>query len=115
MSIIGTTATALKDDTHIFYESEVLAIVHRYKTKSSGLVGTTVWGWRGKRSQLGEREDRKLKDLARHYGTSVVWPSLSFRSVYVRSLASQVSVPQHCEPLELVHVLGGQLAIRQAS
>ncbi|ETW80802.1 hypothetical protein HETIRDRAFT_476500 [Heterobasidion irregulare TC 32-1] len=97
MSITGTTATVLKDDTHIFYESEVLAVVHRYKTKSSGLVGTTVWGWRGKRSQLGEREDRKLKDLARHYGTSVVF------------------VPQHCEPLELVHVLGGQLAIRQGS
>ncbi|KAI0297169.1 hypothetical protein BC826DRAFT_1090943 [Russula brevipes] len=81
----------------IFYDSEVLAIVHRVKAKPSGLVETMLWGWQGRRSQIGEREQRKLKDMARHYGTKLY-------------LAHQ-----GCEPPELVHALGGQLATRQGT
>jgi hypothetical protein len=95
MSVTGAAATGLKDDTNVFYDSEVLAIVLRVKLKSSGLVETTLWGWQGRRSQIGKREQRKLKDMARHYGTRLC------------------PVQQGCEPPELVHALGGRLAIRQ--
>ncbi|KAH9986530.1 hypothetical protein BJV74DRAFT_844539 [Russula compacta] len=97
MSITGATATGVKGDANIFYDSEILAIVHRAKMKSSGLVETTLWGWEGRRSQIGEREQRKLKDMARHYGTKL-YP-----------------VQQGCEPPELMHTLGGRLATRQGT
>ncbi|KAI0266864.1 hypothetical protein BC834DRAFT_873918 [Gloeopeniophorella convolvens] len=97
MSIAGATATGVKGNTSVFYDSEVLAIVHRFKTKSTGLVETKLWGWQGRRSQIDEREERKLKDMGRHYGTKLC------------------SVHQGCEPLELVRALGGQLALRQGS
>ena len=70
--ITGSTATALTRDVNVFYESEVLAIIHRSKSKSSGLVATAVFAWWGMRSQVGEREQRKLQDLAKRYGTSLV-------------------------------------------
>ena len=95
MSVTGATATSLKNDTNVFYDSEILAIVRRVKLKSSGLVETTLWGWQGRRSQIGEREQRKLKDMARHYGTKLF------------------PVQQDCEPPELVQALGGWLATRQ--
>jgi hypothetical protein len=95
MSVTGAAATGLKDDTNVFYDSEVLAIVLRVKMKSSGLVETTLWGWQGRRSQIGEREQRKLRDMARHYGTRLR------------------PVQQGCEPPELVRALGGRLATRQ--
>ena len=95
MSVTGAAATSLKNDTDVFYDSEILAIVRRVKLKSSGLVETSLWGWQGRRSQIGEREQRKLKDMARHYGTQLFL------------------VQQGCEPPELVHALGGRLATRQ--
>jgi hypothetical protein len=95
LSVTGAAAAGLKNDTDVFYDSEILAIVRRVKLKSSGLVETTLWGWQGRRSQIGEREQRKLKDMARHYGTKLS------------------PVQQGCEPLELVHALGGRLATRQ--
>jgi hypothetical protein len=95
MSVTGATATSVKGDTDVFYDSEILAIVHRAKARLSGLVETALWGWQGRRSQTGEREQRKLKDMARHYGTKLC------------------PVQQGCEPAELVHALGGRLAIRQ--
>ncbi|EEB99121.1 hypothetical protein MPER_01256, partial [Moniliophthora perniciosa FA553] len=70
MSIVGSSFTALSKDINVFHDSEVLAIVHRFKFKSSGLVGTIVWGWFGKNSQSGEREAQKLEELAKRYGTS---------------------------------------------
>jgi hypothetical protein len=72
MVIIGNTATAITNPCNVFYDSEVLAIIHRSKIQSTGLVSTTVWGWRGKRSSIGKREERKLQDLAKRYGTSLV-------------------------------------------
>ena len=95
MSVTGAAATSLKNDTDVFYDSEILAIVRRVKLKSSGLVETTLWSWQGRRSQIGEREQRKLKDMARHYGTKLF------------------PVQQGCEPLELMHALGGRLSTRQ--
>ncbi|KAG6819869.1 hypothetical protein H0H93_007803 [Arthromyces matolae] len=97
MSIVGTTATVLSRDQTIFYDTELLAIIHRSKSQLSGLVSTSVWGWEGKRAALGPREQRKLQEIAHRYGTSII------------------TIQQHCEPPPLVHALGGVLAIRQGS
>jgi hypothetical protein len=97
MSVTGATATSVKGNIDVFYDSEILAIVHRAKAKSSGLVETTLWNWQGRRSQIGEHEQRKMKDMARHYGTKLC------------------PLHQGCEPAKLLHALGGRLAIRQVS
>ncbi|TFY58115.1 hypothetical protein EVJ58_g6618 [Rhodofomes roseus] len=97
MTIIGNGATAVRRDAHIFYDHDVLAIIHRAKVRSAGLASTKVWGWKGKHSRLGEREEQKLQGLARQYGTKLIMAQ------------------QYCEPAELVAILGGKLAIRQGS
>ncbi|KAF8897057.1 hypothetical protein CPB84DRAFT_1681849, partial [Gymnopilus junonius] len=97
LAITGTTATPLSRGFEIFYDTEILVIIHRVKSKSSGLASTFVWCWLGRKSTLGDREEHKVDDLAKRYGTS---------AKFVHQLA---------EPAELVQVLGGQLAIRQGS
>ena len=73
LHISGNNATAVPDaSANIFYDNEVLAIIHRHKLKKSGLVDTTVWGWKGAKSELGEREERKLGELAKRYHTEIV-------------------------------------------
>ncbi|KAF6760294.1 hypothetical protein DFP72DRAFT_1063353 [Ephemerocybe angulata] len=97
MSIVGSNSTTLTKDTSVFFESEALAIIHRFKDASSGLVDTYVWGWLGKKSQFGEAEEKKLHELARRYGTM------------------PVIVRQCAEPAHLVKLLGGRLAVRQGT
>ncbi|KAF9222682.1 hypothetical protein BS17DRAFT_707889 [Gyrodon lividus] len=97
MSVIQSSTTTVQHGTNIFYDTEVLVIVHRAKSYESGLVATKVWCWRGKECHYGEREEKKIGELARRYGTS----------------AELVS--QQREPSELVHIIGGQLAIRQGT
>ena len=72
LSLLGTTASPLAKDAHVFYDSEMLVIIHRAKVKSSGLVASTVWAWRGQRAKPGEREMGKAQELARRYGTTLV-------------------------------------------
>lgn len=72
MRIAKSTANSISKDTHVFYDTEVLAIIQRSKSISSGLVSTKVWSWQGKRSQYGEKEERKLQELAQRYGTILV-------------------------------------------
>lgn len=95
LSINNGTAIPVLRDPHIFYDTEVLVIVHRVKARDSGLVSTKVWCWHGKQCQFGEREEKKADELARRYGSTLE------------------TVFQRREPPELVHVLGGKLAIRQ--
>ncbi|KAK0461206.1 uncharacterized protein EV420DRAFT_186624 [Desarmillaria tabescens] len=95
--ISGGSATTITQDINVFYDTEVLAVVHRSKSKSSGLASTTVWAWQGKASQLKEKEEQKLKELAARYGSHYI------------------VVPQYAEPTELLRVLENQLAIRQGS
>ncbi|KAI0675065.1 hypothetical protein C8Q78DRAFT_965332 [Trametes maxima] len=97
LSIAGNTASAISRDTSVFYDAEFLAVVHRAKVRSSGLVQTKVWGWHGRNAHVGEQETQKLQELARRYGTT------------------PVMVPQAREPAEFVSVLGGQLATRQGT
>ena len=72
MAVVGNTATAVSRDPHIFYDHDVLAVIHRAKVRSTGLVSTKVWGWRGRHSRVGEREEQKLQALSRQYGTKLV-------------------------------------------
>ena len=72
MAISNGSATAINNDQHVFYDTELLAIVHRAKAKSSGLVATKVWAWQGRRAQPGERELQKVQELARRYSASPV-------------------------------------------
>lgn len=81
--ITGTTATPLSRNLDIFYDSEILAIVHRTKSKSTGLASTTVWCWLGRRSLLGDREERKIHDLSKRYGTSAVSKTIFFRLLLI--------------------------------
>ncbi|KAJ7188111.1 hypothetical protein C8R46DRAFT_1023578 [Mycena filopes] len=89
MAITGSTAVPLAL-THIFYDTEILAIIHRSKSSSTGLINSTVWSWQGRSSNMGSKESAKLGELAKRYGTSIL-----------------------SEPIELVQCLGGTLAIRQ--
>lgn len=113
MAVAGGSATVMNNDTNIFYESELLVIVHRFKTRSSGLVATKMWRWKGKQAQMGEHEERKTKDLARHHGTSMVRRRVTLITMSELKDSTQEFVAQCQEPDELVHVLGGQIAIRQ--
>lgn len=72
MSIVGASATAVVKDTNVFYDHEILAVIHRFKVKTAGLMETRVWGWLGKNSSAGERELKALADLAKRYGTKLV-------------------------------------------
>ena len=83
MSIVGSLITSITHETNVFYDSEILAIIHRSKTKSSGLVGTKVWGWYGAKSKAGEREGRKLQELAWRYNTPLVRDGYVHRSSVV--------------------------------
>ncbi|KAL5484982.1 hypothetical protein ACEPAI_7624 [Sanghuangporus weigelae] len=91
----STEITKGPDNGYMFYETEVLAIVHRAKSRSSGLVTTKLWAWIGRKAGVGEREEKKLQELAKRYGTVLL------------------RCGQCAEPQELVNILGGILVIRQ--
>ncbi|EJD42707.1 hypothetical protein AURDEDRAFT_114944 [Auricularia subglabra TFB-10046 SS5] len=93
--ISGSTSTPARKPQHVFYETETVAVVYRAKDQKSGLVNSKVWAWRGREANAGEREDQKLADLAKRFGTTLI------------------ECPQGTEPLELVHLLGGELITRQ--
>lgn len=76
LTLTGTTATSLTRSLDIFYETEILVIIHRTKSKLSGLASTSVWCWLGRKSILGDREERKLQELAKRYGTTAVLESI---------------------------------------
>jgi hypothetical protein len=84
LSIMGLTTTPVLQSSNIFYDTELLAIVHRSKSRVDGLVSTALWVWRGKHIQVGDKEQRKIQDLARHYGANAVscWFILLFCAVY---------------------------------
>ena len=70
--ITGNAATPLSRNLDTFYDTEILSIIHRTKSKSTGLANTAVWCWLGRKSILGDREGKKLNDLAKRYGTTAV-------------------------------------------
>jgi hypothetical protein len=96
MLVTGSSTVPVPNgDRHILYDMELYAVIQRTKSSKSGLVDSAVWGWTGKGARMGEREEWKMNELAKRYGTPLM------------------SVKQYEEPLELVHALGGLLAVRQ--
>lgn len=96
LSIVGLASNAIGDDTSVFYDTEILAIIQRAKVKSNGLVDTKVWGWMGKDAVVGPKEERALADLAKRYGTKLVgvilFPFLWFKLKFdCRSLSSSTT------------------------
>lgn len=81
----------------VFYDEETYVIVHRAKSRSSGLVDTKVWVWRGQKVVKDELGEVKVKEFGKRYNTSLV------------------EREQDDEPQELVHILGGSLVVRQVS
>jgi hypothetical protein len=94
LAVASHIATPIKEDHDIFYDSEVLAVIQRAKSRSTGLVKTTVWGWRGQQGKLGDQEAQKLREISKRYGTSLLL------------------VEQSEERVDLLHALGGKLAVR---
>lgn len=71
MTVSGSTVTPLQD-INVFYDDEVVVIIHRKKSTSSGLVATSIWAWIGKGSRHGDEEKSKLTEMASRYGTTFV-------------------------------------------
>lgn len=78
LSIVGSSSGAISDDTNVFYDTEILAVIERAKVKSSGLVDTKIWGWIGKNAKVNSKEEKALMDLAKRYGTKLVGVILIF-------------------------------------
>lgn len=95
LAITATSATTINDPLNIFFDTEVLAVVQRSKSRSSGLVKTAVWGWQGQHSTLGNHEAHKLQEVAKRYGTSLIF------------------LEQYGERPDLIQALGGTLVIRR--
>lgn len=76
MSVVHTNAVPVQRDTNVFYDAEVLVVVYRAKSRESGLVETKVWCWQGKKCHFGDKEEKKVGELSRRYGTSAVGDSL---------------------------------------
>lgn len=74
LAISGNTAVAVSREPNVFYDSELVAIIHRGKEKASGLVSNKIWAWRGKNAEVGEREQRKVHELAERFNTTEVSP-----------------------------------------
>lgn len=72
--VTGKATSPVDSESHIFYDVEVRAIVHRYK--SSGLVSMRVYGWRGRQAEVGSDEAQKLGDLASRFRTTLVGQQL---------------------------------------
>jgi hypothetical protein len=81
----------------VFYDTELRAIVYRSKDVANGLASTTIWTWHGNAAKVGDDEKWKIRDLESRFGTKVI------------------PCTQGLEPLDLVSLLGGVIAIRQGS
>src|SRR5258706_12323753 len=96
-AISGSASTLIDSEPHIFYDGDIVTVVHRAKGKASDLVTTTGWGWEGRRSQCSEKEQKKLNEVASRFGTKLV------------------NAPQGKEPFEMGQLLGGTGVIRHGS
>ena len=72
LAISGSTHTLIDSEPHIFYDGDIVTVVHRSKGKASDLATTTVWEWEGLHSQCSEKEETKLNELASQFGTKLI-------------------------------------------
>ena len=80
---------------YVFYDTEILAIVHRVKSKASGLASTSVWCWLGKQSCFRDREEKKLHELSKRYGTSAVRFSVRCTPLFLLIFETEIG-PSPC-------------------
>src|SRR5258708_1623515 len=98
LSIRGRDAIPVSSHTHIFYETELRAIVYQCKEpRSGGLASTVVWVWQGKDAVLGDQEEWKIRDLESRFCTKAI------------------CCYQGGEPYDLIGLLGGVVAIRHGT
>ena len=71
-SVDGSSCDVVTHDADVFYDSELLAIAHRYASTSNGLASTRLWVWYGKKCISGEREEYKVQEFAKRYDTEPV-------------------------------------------
>jgi hypothetical protein len=83
MYVTSRSASPLDTDSHVFYDTETVAIVVRTK-EAADLVSTLLYVWRGAQSDDGRAIESRLKELAKRYRTdmvrSVVSPWCDLRS-----------------------------------
>ncbi|CAE6513557.1 unnamed protein product [Rhizoctonia solani] len=96
-SLYNDRATLVTSNPCLVYDSELIAVVQRVRNETNGLVLSKVWGWCGRKAQPGGKEEGKLVELAKQYGTTVV-PAF-----------------QGDESQELVDAVGGHWITRQGS
>lgn len=71
-TVSGGQAMVVPNSPCLVYESELIAVVQRVRNEGNGLISNKVWGWYGRKAQLGAKDETKLAELAKQYGTSVV-------------------------------------------
>lgn len=72
LCISGRSASPISSHQHIFYDSELRAIVYRSKDIRSGLATTTLWTWKGSNAVSGDAEEWKIRDLESRFSTKAV-------------------------------------------
>lgn len=92
ISLTASSTKPLSKDADVFYDMEVIAIVHRHK--DSGLANTTCFAWHGRNAVSTETVAQRLEALASRYR---VQPT---------------DIAQGSEPAALVALLGGKLVTR---
>ncbi|CAE7094479.1 unnamed protein product [Rhizoctonia solani] len=96
-SLSNDRATLVTSNPCLVYDSELVAIIQRVRNETNGLVLSKVWGWCGRKAQPGGKEEGKLVELAKQYGTTVI-PAF-----------------QGDESQELVDAVGGHWITRQGT
>lgn len=106
-------------------------MVHRSKSKETGLVSSKVWGWKGRRAEteVGGKARKKLEEIGKRLSARVVSSrrgeerrgrrrgseSDATDLEYCPRCVSQIIVNQGEEDSELMGGLGGKLVTRQGS
>lgn len=99
LSSNGSSSVLRTSETHILYDNEIHAIVHRYKG-DDGLVATEIFARRGikiQRDSADSPQERKLLELAKRFNCKIIEAS-----------------PGR-EPSGLNSLLGGYLVTRQGA
>ncbi|KAH8926932.1 hypothetical protein BT69DRAFT_1294437 [Atractiella rhizophila] len=91
-AISASTSVPVPHDPATFYESELIAIVHRYKKDT--LANTRVFSWQGLRWHDDGKAKKRLGELAARYRATII-PVLQGR-----------------ESAELLQIIGGRLITR---
>lgn len=74
-SLSSSSSSSSNPFPNIFYDSESLAIIHRYKSLPSGLVSTRLWMWIGTGTGSGDRRGKvgeKMEEFEQRFNTDAM-------------------------------------------